>query len=578
MAKIDQDFPYDVFRFLIKPHRDADKDGLLERYLGGVQERFEATHGNIDEIKDLFNVDTIPNKYLTYLKWIVGWTSELDYITDDLTSDELRKLIGLSIPMWKQKGTPAGIRAMLRLLTGQDVILRDWFHYRWIQGVSALQQAQLEADSYVVGDAFGDRDEYLSFWYVTNELGIQKQLIHDVMELNRPQLETMDIVYAVVAEDFNQGRDKWIWSQFDVAGGFVADTVDIEMLTSFNRMRFIEDAMVFANVGDYENELDKLVSAVIQFQDASGGEFWFMVETVDEENYTYVKVTQDDGGLDIRSVEAGVDTSVASGTWEGGFFSDGTRFTIGILCHRFEAGAKLVRVFVDSVAQFDGETNRWDLTDGRSGRLGLYNPTANDVLLDNILISRINPHVDTVPGSLVDEQQVPAPARVVVFSADDFSTWTLGGAWHTTDHRFRTPFGSAYFGTGESGYHTWGVSGTMSNSNGSATPPSNFGSALSNVDAATYKILLRWWQFIDVDPALGTDVTTVEILDNALSVVATLTKAQVVAAGNGTVEFDVTAFLAETTNHRVRFRVASAAASALEGWFVDDVAIIVQER
>ena len=72
MAKIDPAFAYDVFRFIIKPHRDADTNGVLERYMGSFQEAFEDDQASILDIKTLFDLDNIEDRFLNYLLWIVG--------------------------------------------------------------------------------------------------------------------------------------------------------------------------------------------------------------------------------------------------------------------------------------------------------------------------------------------------------------------------------------------------------------------------------------------------------------------------------------------------------------------------
>jgi hypothetical protein len=102
--------------------------------------------------------------------------------------------------------------------------------------------------------------------------------------------------------------------------------------------------------------------------------------------------------------------------------------------------------------------------------------------------------------------------------------------------------------------------------------------AVASFDAERFKILLRWWQHRDVDDDPGTDVLAVQILNAANAVVGTITKSQIVDAGNGVVEFDVTNYLAGTTDHKIRFSVTSAATSNSDGWFVDDVVLLVEER
>ena len=104
MAKIDQDFPHDIFKFIHKPIREADrKDGrnFVERFLIGKQSIFEDTQKKIQTLGTLLDPELTPQPRL--LKDHVGFTRELNNITNDITDNDLRKLISLAVALWKQK-------------------------------------------------------------------------------------------------------------------------------------------------------------------------------------------------------------------------------------------------------------------------------------------------------------------------------------------------------------------------------------------------------------------------------------------------------------------------------------------
>jgi len=153
MAKIDPTFMHDIFQFLHKPIRDLDKKegkNFVERFLQGAQIIFEQTHSQIDEIKTLNNPAVIREDLLQYLKDIVGLTKELNNITKDLTTQELRKLIVLAVALWKQKGLESGYTNIVRLFTGKGSRTFNWFDFRWIIGEKSLGSEMLGEDAWLI--------------------------------------------------------------------------------------------------------------------------------------------------------------------------------------------------------------------------------------------------------------------------------------------------------------------------------------------------------------------------------------------------------------------------------------------
>jgi len=152
MSKINQSFPHDCFKFIHKPIRDADKDNryFLERFFLGFQNQFETTYNNINTLVDLFNPSKAPDEVLQYLKDHVGFTKELEDITQGLTNNELRKLIILAVPLWRQKGFDIGYKNIVRLFTGASSRIFNWFDFRLIVGEKALGEEQLGDDSWLI--------------------------------------------------------------------------------------------------------------------------------------------------------------------------------------------------------------------------------------------------------------------------------------------------------------------------------------------------------------------------------------------------------------------------------------------
>lgn len=150
--KIDPNFPYDMFKFLHKPIRDADKevDNFTERYMKGMQTVWELLDSKIHSIQNMNNPAKIRADLLWYMKDIVGLTRDLRNITDGLSENDLRKIIILAVPLWKKKGIEIGFSDIVKLFTGFDSRVFNWFDYRMIIGEKAIGEEQLGEDSWVI--------------------------------------------------------------------------------------------------------------------------------------------------------------------------------------------------------------------------------------------------------------------------------------------------------------------------------------------------------------------------------------------------------------------------------------------
>lgn len=153
MAKIDPNFQHDIFTFLHRPLRLLDVeqgDNFLERFLIGPQAIFEQISAKREELKNIKNPAKTRADLLVYLKDHVGFTKELNNITQDLTEADLRKLISVGIPIWNEKGTEPGYQDIVRIFTGKSVRVFNWFDFRLIVGEKAFGEEQLGEDSWLI--------------------------------------------------------------------------------------------------------------------------------------------------------------------------------------------------------------------------------------------------------------------------------------------------------------------------------------------------------------------------------------------------------------------------------------------
>ena len=150
--KINEQFEFDMFRFLHRPLRleDVKNDNFLELYMKGMQQVWEQTNQKIIDLQGLNDPSNCPADSLKYLKDIVGFTVELDYITSSLSETDLRKVILLGVPLWKTKGLEQGFKTIIKLFTGFDARVFTWFDYRMIVGEKAIGEEQLGEDAWVI--------------------------------------------------------------------------------------------------------------------------------------------------------------------------------------------------------------------------------------------------------------------------------------------------------------------------------------------------------------------------------------------------------------------------------------------
>jgi hypothetical protein len=211
--KHDPNFPYEMYRFLIRSIREADKDValLLERYLNRPQYWFETLLAKMDDVLDLLDPVLCPEAWVRELAKHVGWTKELRAITNLASTADMRKLIVLAVPFWKIKGSEPGIVDALRAFTGKSVIVDDWFDYRFIVDEPHMEWITLPGGGpWVIGGGGGPFDEYVSDIFIQDSATLNHSLVEKLVEvLFRPTNERYYIIYCDFLDDFDLGLSQW---------------------------------------------------------------------------------------------------------------------------------------------------------------------------------------------------------------------------------------------------------------------------------------------------------------------------------------------------------------------------------
>lgn len=224
-------FPLDMYRFLIAPIPEADhKDGnlFLKRYLDGPNDVWKTIVAGLQNIPKLWSVGDTADAHLQFLKNIVGWTPELELITDRLDDAGLRRLIAASGALWRERGPENAILNVLRIVSG-GVRMRiwNWFDFRWIIDETELGEEHEGQDPWIVDAPSESRDpqpfsslnsddvernaEYFSNLRIVDDETLDRQLVKDVLNLMRAANERFDITYVDFLDLFQSPGDNQQW-------------------------------------------------------------------------------------------------------------------------------------------------------------------------------------------------------------------------------------------------------------------------------------------------------------------------------------------------------------------------------
>lgn len=215
-ALTSEDLSLRIYLFILETIRIEDQDSgnqFLERYLEGAQADWFRVRARINSIRDLWSIVDIEDEFLQFLKWIVGWTSELDSITDELDAATLRRLIAASVPFWRQRGPEDAIRDILRLTTGARLRIWNWFDFRIVADETAMGEELQGFDPWMIalpGPPTYDENRYNI--RIVDDGTLNKALVRDLARLTRPSGERVEISYISFLDLFQVDDDNSQWT------------------------------------------------------------------------------------------------------------------------------------------------------------------------------------------------------------------------------------------------------------------------------------------------------------------------------------------------------------------------------
>lgn len=383
-----------IYDFLIKPMRDQDAaegQDFLWRYLLGPQSLWETIQGKIEAIKDLWSITDYPDDYLQYLKRIVGWTPDLDGITEDLSATDLRRLIASSIPLWKTRSTETAIIGILNVLVPARARIWNWFDLRWILDLTIIAEEHQGRDSWLLGDA-GVRE--MNVRVVDNPQGtVNKTLIKDVLNLMRPCGESFEIIYLRFLDQFEVDDDLTQWEERGVALTTppVVEDGFLKLLDSSQEEGLytdVEDASEWGAAGGV------MISARIRHSTsatfAGPGFMWYL--DPDAENGYYAILNASNNYLFIGKITGGTPSTVVDVDLDPfGIVVEVDRwYLLRVQCTE-EGATNRIKVFIDGVEVAD-------TTDGdySQGGVFLFHTLSADLECDEIEVMPLPVESETV--------------------------------------------------------------------------------------------------------------------------------------------------------------------------------------
>jgi hypothetical protein len=206
-----------IYSFILKSIRDDDQKhtALLERFLIGPQTVWRDIQEKIFSLKTLYDVTAIENNLLKYLKNIVGWTKDLNYITDLMGYEQLRRLISVSVILWKTKGPEDTTEDLLRYVLQTRVRIVNWFDYRWLIDENYLTFEAAGLDTWLLDLPGEGNEEYYSTLKIVDDGTLDRVLTRYMISLMRATGERIELYYLHFMDTFDVDGDDTQWNAYD---------------------------------------------------------------------------------------------------------------------------------------------------------------------------------------------------------------------------------------------------------------------------------------------------------------------------------------------------------------------------
>lgn len=225
-----------MYRFIVDVIRQEDQangDRFIERYLQGPQALWNVNVTTALNVRQLWDVAAIPDRYLQFLKNIVGWTDEFSDFTDRLSDAQLRRLIASSVLFWKLRGPEDAIEAILESVLGVRLRIWNWFDLRFILGETQTGEDWKGYDPHMISEVDSSAYEIR----IVDNGTLDRQIVIDLVDLTRPLGQTASIFYIGFLDQFSVDGDTSQWTEEGVTSPTVTGgTMVLDQASTFEEM------------------------------------------------------------------------------------------------------------------------------------------------------------------------------------------------------------------------------------------------------------------------------------------------------------------------------------------------------
>lgn len=300
--------PLRMYNFLLYPIRQADatREGayFVKRLFEGPQTVWQTTQEKIFALKDLWSLTKCPDEALKYLKNIVGWTPDLDYITDELDNDTLRRLIAASVPLWRRRGREETTLNVITLVANTRCVIWNWFDYRWVIDETEFSEQHQGRDSWLIDNGDGS-EEYESTLRIVDDGSLNRTLVKNIVKFMRAIGERIEIAYIDFMDRFLITDDTSQWSALQGSSPTVSNG-------NANLSVLAEHQIAVSSVGS-ASEWTRYV-AYWRVQGAGAAEFGAVFYIQDVDNYYAFQINVDQTyDYVLYRVESGTPVTIIQG-------------------------------------------------------------------------------------------------------------------------------------------------------------------------------------------------------------------------------------------------------------------------
>jgi hypothetical protein len=340
-----------MYDFLIRPIRDADQQygaEFVKRFLAGAQIMWDLDESKARSIPRLWSATDCPDEFLPYLKAIVGWSNEpaMKRITDALAPAALRRLIGSSVALWKQRGAEDAILTALRLVSTARCRMWNWFEFRWVDDETIAEETHQGRDPWVIDYPTSIGEQYWSNLRIVDDGTLDRTLVKDFIKIMRALSERIEVTYIDFLDMFESKTDDTQW--LSVVGILDVSDGTAKLSNTALAERIITILPASAAWNNYN------AYARVKSDDASGAEgvqFWFNTPITDFSNGLYVNFKVAQSILELYKYSFGIATLHASIdlTTLGIHTFTGVWYGLRVMVAPEVGGNKFIKVY------FDGE-------------------------------------------------------------------------------------------------------------------------------------------------------------------------------------------------------------------------------